>query len=274
MPKLRDNTSTEFLKCLIVGDPGSGKTGGLTSLVKAGYKLYIYDFDNLLGSLFQYVRKDCPDMMDNVLFQTFTDKMKSPPAPVLMIGGVADVPSFVDGVPSAYTRGLKQMNRWVEDDVDIDIQNAGPDSIMVVDSLTSLAQAAFRYAKGMNPMAKEPRSYYFTAQQLVMNCLSLLASDSVKTNVIVLAHIDYDKNHLGLTKGFPRSIGSAINDVIAGVFNSVLQCQTAPDGKSKQVLTESTGIVELKNPVAFKLKDKVLPIETGFADFFAAVKEG
>lgn len=273
MPKLADNTSAEYLKLLVVGDPGSGKTGGLASLVKAGYKLHIFDFDNLLGSLLQFVKKTCPENIDNVYTQQFTDKMKGPDMPLIMIGGRSDVMNFTDGVPDAYIRALKQLNHWKTPDEDLgNVCEAGAESILVIDSLTSAAQSAFRYAKGMNPMAKEPQTHYFGAQQLVMNLLYLLGSTSVRTNVVVLAHIDYDKNHLGITKGFPRSVGSALNSQIAGVFNSVLLCETAPDGKKKLVKTVSNGIVDLKNPVSFRLAPE-LPLETGFADFFEAVKQ-
>ena len=88
---------------------------------------------------------------------------------------------------------------------------------------------------------------------------------SFKTNVLVLAHIDYDKNQFDLTKGFPRSVGSALNTQIAPFFNCVLMAEN-----QKVIKTQSTGIVDLKNPVSFRV-DKELPLESGLATFFAAV---
>lgn len=274
MPKLADNQSDEYLKLLFLGDPGAGKTGALTSLVKAGYKIRIIDFDNLLGSLKQFVRKECPDKIDNVTFQTFTDKMKGTDMPVQMLGGVARVAPMTDGIPSAFTRALKQMTYWKVGDEDLgEPSKWGSDTILVVDSLTSMAQAAYRYAVGMNPMGKEGQAFYHTAQQLVMNVLALLFSEQMQTNVIVIAHINYTENHLGLTKGFPKSIGSALNEAIAGNFNSVLLAESRGSGAQvKRIIrTNSTGIVELKNPISFRLPDE-LPLETGLATFFEAVK--
>jgi hypothetical protein len=274
MGSLANNQSDEFLKMLFMGDPGSGKTGALTALVKAGYKLRIIDFDNLLGSLKQYVKKECPELIDNVSYQTFTDKYKADPNPIMMIGGSARVSPLVDGIPSAYTRALKQMTYWKTADEDFGSPESwGNDCVLVVDSLTSMALAAYRYAMGMNPGAREGQTHYFSAQQLVMNALALLASEQIATNVIVIAHVDYDKNHQGLTKGFPRSIGSAINSQIAGVFNSVLLAESQGSGGNvkRTIRTNSTGIVDLKNPVSFRLPD-TLPLETGLADFFTAVK--
>lgn len=271
MPSLDNHVSTDIIKGLLIGDPGSGKTGSLTSLVKAGYKLRVYDFDNLLGSLVSFAKKECPDKLGNVSYQTFTDKLKGVDTPVIMIGGRMDVQSIADGVPKAYIDGLKQLNHWKVGDEDLGKpEEWGKDTVVVIDSLTSVAQAAFRYCKAMNPMAKEPQTHYFAAQQLVMNLLYLLGSEQFKTNVLVLAHISYELNHLNITKGFPRSIGSAINSQIAAVFNCVLMAETV--GSKRQIRTNSNGIVDLKNPVSHSLPD-TLPLETGLADFFKAVTD-
>lgn len=275
MAKLSDNTSAEYLKLLFLGTPGAGKTGALTSLVKAGYKLRVYDFDNLLNSLVQYVRRECPDKIDNVSFQTFTDELKGSDMPASMIGGRMAISPMTVGIPKAFTSCLKQLNNWKTEDEDLGVPAAwGSDTVIVIDSLTSVSQSAFRYVQGMNPSAKEPQAQYFSAQQLVMNFLYQLTSAQMKTNVIVIAHLDFKENHLGLTQGFPRSIGSALGPVIAGCFNSVLLAETSGSGSQvkRLIRTQSTGIVELKNPVQHKLATDNLPLETGLADFFAAVK--
>jgi hypothetical protein len=73
---------------------------------------------------------------------------------------------------------------------------------------------------------------------------------------------------LELGKGFPRSVGSALNEIIAAHFNSALLVEDI-NGK-KYIHTKSTALVDLKNPVPFGGLDK-LPIETGLATFFEAV---
>ena len=275
MPPLDKHSSLEIVKALFLGNPGSGKTGALTALVAAGYKVRVFDFDNLLGTLASYVQKTCPDKIGNVAYQTFTDKMKGNENPILMIGGRADVQGFNDGIPTAFVGALKQLNHWKVTDKETgeveDFGNPGtwgPECVLVIDSLTSMAMSAYRYAKAMNPAAKEGQTHYFSAQQMVMNLLYLLGAEQFKTNVIVIAHIDYKEDHNNITKGFPRSIGSALNTQIAGVFNCVLMAEQI--GSKKQIRTNSTGIVDLKNPVAFKVAD-VLPLETGLADFFKEV---
>lgn len=271
MAKASEHPSLEILKALVVGDPGSGKTGSLVSLLKDGYRLRVYDFDNLLDSLLQYCREQCPDKLDNLSYQTFTDKMAIPSTPVGMIGGAQRVMPFTSGTPTAYVNCLKQLEYWKDGDEDLGRPGEwGPDTVVVIDSLTSMAQAAFRYAQAMDPMGKDARVHYKTAQDLIMNALAILAGKQFNTNVLVLAHIDYDKNHLGITKGFPRSIGSAINEVIAGNFPAAIRVEPTPDGRNRIIRTDASGIIDLKNPVAFRVKE-TYPIESGMADFFAAV---
>lgn len=269
MPSLNEHEGSEYVKGIVLGDPGSGKTGALTSLVSAGYKLRIWDFDNLLNTLVQYVRKECPQNIGNVSYQTFTDKLKGVDMPLTMIGNSLKVMPNNDGTPTAYVKGLKQLNAWKTEDEDFGKPETwGADTVVVIDSLTSLSNAAFRYVQAMNPMAKEPQTYYFGAQQLIMNLLQLLCTKDFATNVLVLAHLTYKENQLELTKGFPRTVGSALNEVIAAHFNTVLLVEST--NSRREIRTRSTGIVDLKNPMPFSLPEK-LPIESGLADYFRAV---
>lgn len=270
MGSLADHQSLTYVKGLYLGDSGAGKTGSLTSLVKAGYKLRIWDFDNLLGTLVQYVKRECPEKLDSIKFQTFTDKLKGTDSLLMRQGNSVTVMSIADGMPTAYVNALKQLNHWKTPTEDLGPPSEwGKDCVIVIDTLTTMASAAFRYCQAFNPGAKEPQTYYWNAQQLVTNMLSLLNSEQMHVNVLVLAHINYDKNYMEITKGFPRSIGSALNDQIAASFNCVVLAESR--GSQRVIRTNSTGIIDLKNPVAFKVPE-TLPLETGLATFFEAVK--
>lgn len=270
MPSLDQHQSLEFVKALYLGDPGSGKTGSLDSLVHAGYKLRIYDFDNLLGTLVQYVKHNNPTLIKNIAFQTFTDKMKGSDMPMMMQGNAMKVLPFTDGLATAFSRAMKQFNRWKVGEEDLgNPAEWGRDTVCVIDTLSTMSMCAYRYCWSMNPGAKEPQAVYFTAQQMIENVLALLFSEQFRTNVMVLAHIDYKENQLEVIKGYPRSIGSAMATKIGGYFNCILQAEAiAP--KKRVIHTTSTGIVDLKNPVSFKV-DADLPLETGLATFFEAV---
>lgn len=266
MPTLNEHPSLELVKALYMGDSGAGKTGSIASLVKAGLKVRIYDFDSLLTPLVQYVLRTCPENIGNVSYQTFTDKMKGIDNPGIMQGKVLKVMPFVDGQPKAFSNGVKQLNHWKTPEEDLGIPSEwGKDTVVVIDTLTTMATAAFRYCEALNPLAMEPQSTYFAAQRMVTQVLALLTSEQFATNVLVLAHIDYSKNQFDLTKGFPRAIGSALQTQIAPFFNCVLMAED-----QKWIRTRSTGIVDLKNPVSFKVEEK-LPLDTGLATFFEAV---
>jgi AAA domain len=266
MASFENYQKVSFVKGLYLGDAGSGKTTSLVSLIEAGLKVRVYDFDNLLTPLYHAIQRKCPDKLKNLSYQVFTDKMKGSDTPGMMQGNVLKVMPMVDGQATAFSSALKQLNRWKDGDEDLGVPAQwGKDCVVVIDTLTTMATAAFRYCEALNPLAKEPQATYFAAQRMVSNVLALLASESFATNVLVLAHLDYDKNQLDITKGFPRAIGSAMRTQISPFFSCVLLAED-----QKWIKTRSTGIVDLKNPVSFKVDEK-LPLDTGLATFFQAV---
>lgn len=246
---------------LLIGDSGSGKTGALTSLVEAGYKLRILDFDNGLDSLRIQIEERCPEKMANVDFFSLRDKYKSSPSgPVL------------DGMPTAFTRAVNLLDRWKDGDLDLGRSaDWGEDVVLVIDSLTFLSESAFNWATAMNPSAKDRRQIYGAAQEAVENVISLLTSSNMKPNVIVIAHVKYMERPDGSQKGYPTSIGNALSPKIPAYFNNVVLCETQGFGASlKRILrVQSTAMVDTKSPASFRLPG-TLPIESGLADFFKA----
>lgn len=272
MGQLADQTSTGLVKGILLGDGGSGKTSALLALIQADYVLRIYDFDNLLKPLVELIRKHCPERIGQVQVQTFTDKFKGLDTPVMMVGNALKVMPNVIGTPKAYSNALKQLTHWKDGEEDLgDPGKWGDEVIVVIDSLTNCAAAAFRYVQAMNPGAKEPQTYYFAAQTLIMNLIYLLCSEEFATHVLVLAHLNYEKNDEGaVIKGFPKSIGAALNTQIATNFNTVLQIEM--QGSKRVIKTKSTGLIDLKNPAVFADLPDRLPAETGLATYFEAFK--
>src|SRR5260221_1989770 len=107
MPKLSDHQSNEFTKLLLIGEAMSGKTGALVSLLKAGYKLRIQDYDDKLDVLKYYAQHECPDLLDNVEYVSLRDKRKT-----IATG------SIIDGKPRAFVDGMKLLDNWKYTDVD------------------------------------------------------------------------------------------------------------------------------------------------------------
>lgn len=260
MPTLDQHQSNDFTKMIVLGDPGSGKTGGLTSLVKEDYTLGIVDFDNGLDPLVQYIKHECPDKIGNVHYVTLRDKYKM----------TVDGPVIV-GAARAFADGLKLMDSWP----DLGSPSEwGPKHILVIDSLTMMSKACFDWREQLvvNKAGKyDQRAVYYDAQKIIEKTLANLTSESFRTNVIVLCHVQYIEDEDGVRRGYPKSVGSALSSWIGAYFNSMALCQTTTSGK-RVVLTTPTPAVTLKNPKPFDMM-KEYPISTGFAEFFNVLRD-
>ena len=263
MPSLAQHQSNDFVKLLLTGDSGSGKSGALASLVAAGYHLRILDMDNGLDSLKSFVMKDCPSAADNVEFITLRDDPETTPTGIKV------------KKPKAFISAMKLLDHWKYDDggTPVDLGKPGewgPDCILVLDSLSFFSDAAFDWAESMNPGSKEPRQWYYAAQQAVESALALLTSGSFRTNVIVSAHVRYSTSDDGRNKGYPNAIGSALGPTIPRYFNHWAQCENKA-GK-RTIRTAATAMFDLKNTKPFEMKADY-DISTGLADFFAVLRQ-
>lgn len=269
MPSLSNHSSNEFTKLLLIGDAKSGKTGSLTSLVAAGYKIRVLDLDNLLEPLKNFVLNECPEMIDNVSYRTIRDKRKATAA-----GPV------IDGTPKAFVDASKMIFQWKykeQDGEEIDLgppAEWGPDSILVIDSLSRLCDAAYDWAEPLVPRGAngqfDPRAVYGNAQDAVETFIATITGETFQTNVIVIAHVQYMDLPDGTKKGFPQGVGQALSPKIPQYFPSVV-LYTNKGGK-RTLQTTSTPLIDLANPKPFAM-EKSYPIETGLADFFGVLRE-
>lgn len=258
MPSLKDAPATKLVKALVLGESGAGKTGSLVSLVKAGYKLHILDFDNKVadGILPILIKAQCPENMGNVDFEPLRDKFKATAA-----GHV------FDGIPQAYTRCLGLLDKWSDGSKPSDW---GPEHFIVLDSLKFCAEAIYNWSKAMNPSVKDPRQWFYTAQQGVAHILDNLTAKWFNTNVLVMAHVEYQQRMDGAMKGLPISIGKALGPDIPTYFDNMILCRT--EGTNTRLIqTVATAMIDLKNPASAVMKPS-LPIETGLAEFVKTLR--
>ncbi|SRR6266550_1826759 len=262
MPKASDHSSSSIQKLLYIGDSGTGKTTSLFSLVQAGYKLRIFDFDNLLAPLISVVRAKSPDRIDQIEFMSFRDEITTTAAGPI-------VPS-----PQAFVAGLKAMcEKWEDGSKPKDW---GSDYIAIVDSLTSFSRAAYFWGRGMQGGGTfaegvamkgfDGRTAFFTAQQAIMNAIAFLTSTSFNANVVMIAHIKYLEQD-GIIKGFPMSVGTANISEIPTYFPSI--ALATKNSGNRVIRTRSTQMIDLKNPRSFdrQFADE-LPMDTGLAQYF------
>jgi AAA domain len=269
MPSLSSHQSREFTKLLITGDSKAGKTGALASLVAAGYKLRILDYDNGLDILGQVVRQTCPELIDNVESRTLRDKWK-----------MTQAGPVIDGTPTAFITGIKMLDLWKykegEHEIDLGVPSKwGPECIFVLDSLTFFSDAAFAYREVMTPKSKsggvyDRRAIYKDAQDVVESTLAMLTGKSFGTNVIVISHVDYQDNPDGTRKGYPVSVGKKLSPKVPAYFNNYFRFVTK--GGKHKIEAHSTTMFDLANARPFDMP-KEFDVGDGLARIFELLRK-
>lgn len=265
MPSLAEHQSNLFTKVLFLGDSKSGKTTALWSLVKAGYKLRILDFDNLLDSLKERLLVECPKQLDNVEFRTLRDNYK--PGPTGMV---------LDGAAKAFMDAMKMLDNWKYDDIDLGKPKEwGPDCILVIDSLSRICDAAYDYHQFMMKPTKsggemDGRAVYGQAQDAVEMVLSNLTSDTFKTNVIVICHGQYMELPDKTSKIFPQGVGQKLSPKIPQYFPVYIRLKNVAGKRTLQL--ESDVMIDLAVPS--KMESKTLPADDGLATIFQTLRAG
>lgn len=261
MPSLAQHQSNEFTKVLFLGDSKSGKTTALWSLVRAGYKLRILDFDNLLDALKERLLVECPKQLDSVEFRTLRDNYKP---------GAAGM--VIDGVAKAFMNAMKMLDNWKYDETDLGKPKEwGGDTILVIDSLSRLCDAAYDYHLQMQKPGKsgeiDGRAVYGQAQDAIEMVLSNLTSDTFKTNVIVICHGQFME--LGdSTKIYPQGVGQKLSPKIPQYFPVYIRLKNIAGRRTLQL--ESDAVIDLAMPS--KLKEKSLPADDGLATIFETLR--
>lgn len=252
MPTADQHQSSKFTKFLYIGDSSTGKTGSLASLAKAGYSFRCLDLDDGLDPFINYARAEGCDL-SKIEFETVRDEYRaSKTGPV------------IKGQPKAFVAAMEVLETWA--------QIEDPNCFVVLDSLTFLGKAAYAWAKGMNPLAKEPRTWFYAAQQALESVLALLTGPSFKQNVIVISHVNYKEVTEGVHKGFPSAVGSALGPTVASYFNTLVLAEVIGSGANakRKIKTLPTGVIDLK--ISTPKAEADYPLATGLASIVEVLK--
>lgn len=254
------------LKILHIGDSGTGKTGALASLARAGYSLRIIDADNGVQILQQELATDSSEVQSRVYWETCTDNRKVSSAGLVSY----------EGSPSAFSRAMKLLSNWKTDDYDLGpVSSWDQSSILVIDSLSFLslsAMAGVLAMAGRLPPAHPQIQDWGAAMDRIENLLGLLYSDSVRCHVIINSHLTYiqpEGEAEGVVRAYPNTLGTKLPPKVGRFFNTMLLSKTEGSGAAtkRKIFTVPTGALALKTP-APKLAKPFYPLETGLADFF------
>lgn len=253
MPDLNEHQSAKSNKILIVGDSGTGKTGGLASLANAGYKLRILDFDNGLTPLKKYAKPPF-----DVKFETLSDEYTQ-------INGVLRP----KGVPKAFSRAMSLLDAWPGDGP---VSSWDESYVLVIDSMTYMGRAALLYVAAIQNrtlVALTERASkgmregdWGDAIAMTEDVFALIKSPTIRCNVIVTSHLTFDLGSDGtVMKAWPSALGSKLPRRVASYFDIVL---TTKKIGGARMLSARDAILDTKIPV--DLPD--LPVATGLAEVF------
>lgn len=265
MTKLADHQSAKTTKMLLIGDPGSGKTGALVSLAKAGYNLRIIDLDNGLDVVANLLKgAGDAEALGRVEFETITDKMKSSKG------------RLVPGQATVWNRTIKLLEDWSTESAKLGpITSWGTGDVLVIDSLSMLASAAMNFQLFVNGRigGAPQQSDWYQGQMMLESLIQMLFDEAVACNVIINCHVAFIGEEGGPQRGYPATLGKALSPKIGAYFNTILMVKTMGQGaqQKRKILTGTTGLVELKNSAPTRVKGEY-DQATGLAEFFRDVR--
>jgi len=285
MANAKDLKKSRPARIMLVGYPGTGKTGALACLANAGYKLRVLDFDGNLEPLLLFTEDDS---LENIDILSFHDELR---------GGLKSIEP--KGRPDAFAEALKAMDHWKYTDGDgndVDLGRSkdwGPDTVVVLDSLTSMGRAAMRRAMSFlnkTPLNRTDQTWGFAMQEQEA-FIEKLASPMNKHHVIVTAHLkmlgpkevrkgDNDVTikakeeaaELVPTRLFPSALGRALPPQIGGHFPTLLLVEPKFYGSKVKRVIHTLPRPELDLKVPAPDLPATVPIEDGLVTIFNKLK--
>jgi hypothetical protein len=257
MPRLDEPGSESPIKMLLLGNSGSGKTGSLASLARAGYQIHIIDFDNGTNILRNVLRED-KAALGRIEVESFSD--------VYSTAGPRVYPSKV----IAWAAAMKKITEWTNEYTTLD-------HILVIDSLNFASRAAFNWILQMANRLQTTKEIqdWGAAQDLMESFLMKIYSAEVKCHVIMTSHIHYiGQGETEIQVGYPMtSVGRSFAPKVPRLFNSCIMCRNTGTGAAakREIYTQPIDFVDLKTE-SLDVK-KSYPLSTGLAEYFFDVRK-
>lgn len=199
MTQLKDHPSSERIKLLLGGVPGSGKTSLLATVANAGFNPRIIDMDGKLSIMLSYIN---PDSLNNVIYQSINARSGSafPKA---------------EGLTNYWKVGEENLGRPKKDWT--------PKDVLCIDTGSLLGEACMRHALSINGKSpddvKHDMSIYGIAQNLFLNLIAELTSEAMPFSFIMTTHLKFIEGEKGIEDVRPDlRMGKALDPFIARHF--------------------------------------------------------
>lgn len=271
---------------LHIGWPGSGKTGALVPLANAGYKIRMLDYDQNNQPLVNLVDDRA---LPNIDIVTLADKLRN-----------GDKYMEFIGIPDAFNNGMKLLQEWKytdEDGTEVNLGKSaewGMDTIVVVDTLTTLAKAAKNRAMKMNNKTPSnmTSAVWGAAVADVTNMIEVMKSKG-NYHLIINSHkqilgpgdfiqqgdedevkekkLEMIKDGMIPPRIYPVGVTKPSSQTIHGLLPIMLEFEkTTKAGKEvRQIKTASGPEIDVKIPG--KGLKATYPLETGMLEIFQAL---
>ncbi len=170
-----------------------------------------------------------------------------------------------------WTKATALLENWKDGEKELgSIATWGVGDVLVVDSFTRLGEAAMRFCQAMNGRLNQHpwQADYGEAQTLLRSFLEIIFSPDVGCNVVLNCHVQTVEGQDGVPRDYPLSVGKALAPLLGTYVNSLLTISQV--GNNRKIKTVPSGTLGVKNTAPFKVKPDY-PLDTGLADYFAAV---
>ena len=226
---------------LLVGASGAGKTRTFATLANNGYKVRILDFDNGLDIL-----------KDETLGLTEAGRKN------VSFISLRDDPTVAR--PVSWERFTKiLLNGWKDGDEDLgSLKDWGPDTVLVIDSLTFAGEADKRaavYEAKKNQYAAIGTPEYGTAGRQMSWALELITNPAWKFHIVATAIESIIEGDSGVAQIYPDVVTRPFSQKMKRYFNNIIyvkQKQTEK-GAVPFFLTKSTNRIELRTSAPSKV---------------------
>lgn len=226
-------------KALIYGEAGTGKTFSTRTLINTGQKVrFIAAENNAISgvetSLSYWLKENKKDKLpDPEQFslmiperpkKKLTDLVKSQSKFVTI--PLENQFKSVDPERNKYTRYLEVLKSTVEY-VDTasgtkfgSVDDWGPDTTLVIDSLTIICEAIMQATIGGKLATSQPE--WGVMQKTLVEFMRLLTED-LKCNLIILGHPTKEIDPvMGIQRIYPANVGQALNNLLPSFFTEVV----------------------------------------------------